>query len=349
MLSSLPPTARSAVERYRTHRDLRWRRVPSFRVHPGRGTSTVYYLVPDVTAPHGGVRVAYRHVDLLNALGQPAAVLHDTPGFRATWFPNSTRVTDTRALRFGADDLLVVPEVYAPSMHSINPDARVLVFNQGAYITFDALDPDRTRIGSPYRDIGRLAGIMTVSRDSAELLSLSFPDVPINIARPVVDGSIFHPGREPGREAFAYVLTRRRQERNQVLHMLRARGLTWEPVPLTGMSETQVAETLRRTAVFMSLSDRDGFGLPPAEAMASGCYVVGYSGGGGDEFFDPNYCAPVRSTAELVRALEHTMAMSPAELATAGGRASAAILDRYHADGLRQDLERIFTPLLLSR
>jgi glycosyltransferase involved in cell wall biosynthesis len=349
MLPSLPSTARGAVGRYRAYRDLKWRRIPTIDVRPARGSSTVYYLVPDVATPHGGVRVAYRHVDLLNALGQPAAVLHDTPGFRATWFPNSTRVLDTRTLRFGADDLLVVPEVYGPSMHSIDPEARVLVFNQGAYITFDALDPDRTRDGSPYREIGRLEGIMTVSRDSADLLSLSFPDVPIDIARPVVDGSIFHPGRQPGGRAFGYVLTRRQHERNQVLHLLRARGLTWEPVPLTGMSETQMAETLRRTAVFLSLSDRDGFGLPPAEAMASGCYVVGYPGGGGEEFFDPDYCAPARSTAELVRALERAMTTSPAELAAAGGRASAAILDRYHADGLRQDLERIFTPLVLGR
>ena len=349
MSPSVPATARRAVDRYRAHRDLRWRRVPPVTVHPARGTSTIYYLVPDVAAPHGGVRVAYRHVDCLNALGQPAAVLHDASGFRATWFPNSTRVVATRSLRFGADDLLVVPEVYAPSMHTIDPQARVLVFNQGAYLTFDALDPNRTGDGSPYRDIARLEGIMTVSRDSADLLSLSFPDVPIDIARPVVDGSIFHPGPEPGRQAFSYVLTRRHHERNQVLHMLRTRGLGWQPVPLTGMCETQVAEALRRTALFLSLSDRDGFGLPPAEAMASGCYVVGYTGGGGEEFFDPDYCTPVRSTAELVRALERAMTMSPADLAAAGAQASAAILGRYHADGLRQDLARIFTPLVAGR
>jgi glycosyltransferase involved in cell wall biosynthesis len=349
MLPSLPSAARRAVGRYRTHQDLRWRRVPPIRVHPACGAATVYYLVPDVATPHGGVRVAYRHVDCLNALGQPAAVLHARPGFRATWFPNATRVVDARTLRFASGDLLVVPEVYGPSMHTIDPEARVLVFNQGAYLTFDALDPDRTGDGSPYRDIGRLEGIMTVSRDSADLLSLSFPDVPIDIARPVVDGSVFHPGAEARRDAFAYVLTRRQHERNQVLHVLRSRGLGWEPVPLTGMSEAQVARTLRRTAIFLSLSDRDGFGLPPAEAMASGCYVVGYPGGGGEEFFDPDHCSPVRSTAELVRALERAMTTSPAELAAAGARASAAILGRYHEDGLRQDLERIFTPLVLGR
>lgn len=293
--------------------------------------------------------MAYRHVDLLNAMGQPAAILHERPGFRATWFPNTTRVLDTRTLTFRADDLLVVPEVYGPSMESIDPDVRVLVFNQGAYITFDMLDPDRTGDGSPYRGINRLEGIMTVSQDSANLLALAFPDVRIGIARPVVDRSVFHPGSGPRRQAFAHVITRRHHERNQVLHMLRARGVGWESVPLTGMSEAQVAETLRSTPVFLSLSDRDGFGLPAAEAMASGCYVVGYTGGGGEEFFDPDHCAPVTSTIDLVRALERAMTSSPDELYAAGQRASTAILGRYHEEGLRQDLDRILTPLVSGR
>jgi len=323
--------------------------VPQIRVHPGTGAPTVYYLVPDVDTPHGGVRVAYRHVDLLNDLGVRAAVLHAAPGFRATWFPNATRVVDHGSLRFCADDLLVVPEVYGPSMHTIDPEARVLVFNQGAYLTFDALDLEDTRPGSPYGEIGRLEGIMTVSRDSAHLLSLSFPDVPIHIARPVVDGGLFHPGPPPDRRAFAFTVTRRGPERNQVLHMLRALGVDWDPVPLTGMSELQMAETLRETPLFVSFSDRDGFGLPPAEAMASGCYVVGYPGGGGEEFFDPGYCSPVRSTAELVTELQRVMGLPLPELAAVGRRASAAVLQRYDEDGLRDDLVRIFAPLTAMR
>ncbi|WP_134742396.1 glycosyltransferase [Nocardioides sp. 503] len=346
MLPSASEAARAVVGRYRSHRELRWRRVPSIRVHPARGTPTIYYLVPDVDTPHGGVRVAYRHVDLLNALGLRAAVLHTAPGFRATWFAHTTRVVDSQGLRFGADDLLVVPEVYGPSMRHLDPGIRVLVFNQGAYLTFDALDLDTTAPGSPYRDLGRLEGIMTVSRDSAELLAMSFPDVPVDVARPVVDGRLFHPGPVPDRRAFAYAPSRRPQERNQVLHMLRALGVGWQPVPLTGMSEGQVAETLRRVPLFVSFSDRDGFGLPPAEAMACGAYVVGYPGGGGEEFFDPGYCSPVRSTAQLVRELQRVMALPLDTLAAAGRRASAAVLHRYHEDGLRADLLRICAPLM---
>nr|BFF09376.1 hypothetical protein GCM10025699_06790 [Microbacterium flavescens] len=80
--------------------------------------------------------------------------------------------------------------------------------------------------------------------------------------------------------------------------------------------------------------------------MACGCYVVGYSGGGGDEFFDPGYCTPVGSTLELIRELERTMRRPLDDLARAGAHASAVILDRYSADGLRADLSAIYAELV---
>lgn len=349
MSTSAATAARAALGRYRSHRDRRWRRLPRIPLRPGGGTPTTYYLVPDVDTPHGGVRVAYRHVDLLNELGFPAAVLHTRHGFQATWFPHTTRVVDTGSLRFRKDDLLVVPEVFGPSLHTLEPETRVLVFNQGAYITFDALDLDATEPGSPYRGLSRLEAIMTVSLDSAELLSMTFPDVPLHIARPVIDPRVFHPGPTPTRRAFALTTTRRPQERHQLLHTLRAVGVDWTPVPLSGMSEQQVAETLRRTPLFVSLSDRDGFGLPPAEAMACGCHVVGYPGGGGEEFFRPDYCTPVRSTAQLVREIQRLTALPLGELAATGRRASEAVLARYDESGLREDLLGVYEPLVAVR
>ncbi|MHB1802499.1 MAG: hypothetical protein ACYCU5_12725 [Actinomycetes bacterium] len=38
---------------------------------------TIYYVVPvNTQAPFGGVRVMYRHVDILNAHGMPASIVH---------------------------------------------------------------------------------------------------------------------------------------------------------------------------------------------------------------------------------------------------------------------------------
>jgi hypothetical protein len=48
---------------------------------------------------------------------------------------------------------------------------------------------------------------------------------------------------------------------------------------------------MRDSLVFLSIGYPEGFSLPPAEAMSSDCFVVGYHGNGGD--FHEDYCRPV--------------------------------------------------------
>src|SRR5437588_250909 len=52
----------------------------------------IYYGCPDKNYPVGGIRVNYRHVDVLNRNGFDAFVLHHYFPFRCTWFENDTRV-----------------------------------------------------------------------------------------------------------------------------------------------------------------------------------------------------------------------------------------------------------------
>ena len=53
----------------------------------------------------------------------------------------------------------------------------------------------------------------------------------------------------------------------------------------------------------MAFTYQEGFGLPAAEAMACGNYVVGYHGFGGSEFFHPEFTAPIETGDVLQFAL----------------------------------------------
>lgn len=325
-----------------------YRTPPRLQVRPATTPTTVYYLAPHGRTASGGVRVIYRHVELLNEMGIPAAVLHKVSGFRAGWFESSARVVSPRTIQLEDNDILVVPEFYGPGLRWLPPNVRLLIFNQGGYHTFDALDRDSTGPGAPYAGLDQLIGVVTVSEDSRALLQHAFPQLPIALCRVVVDGSLFHPGAEPARRQIAYTTTRREEEREQLLHILRARGVDWELAPIAGLTETAVAEVLRRSALFLSFSDRDGFGLPPAEAMACGSYVVGYPGGGGTEFFDPAYSHPVNSLLEFAQAVEDATTRPLEDLAESGRRASGAILTRYSTEGLLADLDELYAPLVTA-
>lgn len=128
-----------------------------------------------------------------------------------------------------------------------------------------------------------LVALLTVSEDSEAVLAHTFPWIPVFRARPVVDGSVFFPDDQERRQRIGFTISRRPDEREQLLHILRARGVLdgWELVPIAGRSEASTAEILRSYPIFLSFSDREGFGLPPAEAMASGCYVIGFPASAG--------------------------------------------------------------------
>jgi hypothetical protein len=334
---------RDALRRVASGRELR-RRTPAEVKYDSDspGTGTVYYLCPDDDKPSGGIRVIYRHVDLLNAAGRDAVVLHERPGFRVGWFRNETRVLAAKDVTLGREDLLVVPEYYGPGLDALPAGCRKVVFNQNAYSTFARVPFAQTGPGAPYAGAPGIEALLTVSRDNAALLRHAFPGLPVHVARVVVDERVFHPGAVPAGRRIGYMPRRRAEEQEQLLHILRGRGVLdgWELLPIDGMSEAETAEALRGCAVFLSFSEREGFGLPPAEAMASGAFVVGFTGLGGRDFFDPAFCAPI-TEADLLAfavAVEEALQRDPGSLSSAGLAASKHVLSQYHEEGLREDL-----------
>lgn len=345
---------RTAVKAASQARDMRSRRPPSLTVSASGRNPVVRYLTPDDNTPHGGIRVNYRHVDLLNAAGIEATVLHSRRGFRCDWFANDTRVTSASDARLSTEDILVVPEFYAPGFHLLPPGLRKVIFNQGPYYTFARVPFDPTaRSGAPYTDLANLVAMLTVSEDGAALLRETFPDTPVRLARPVVDREVFWPAGTVAGRRIAYLPRRRQLQRNHLLHMLHASGVFtgWELVPIDGRTEHETAELMRGSAIFLSFSEREGFGLPPAEAMASGCYVVGFTGMGGRDFFDPAYCTPVPEDnlvayLHAVRDAIRRYDTDPEDLSKAGLSASERILGRYTEEGLLGDLLQLYRPLL---
>jgi hypothetical protein len=343
---------RRVVAAARHSQHVRWRRPPEITVS-GRGSGRVYYLSPDRTTPSGGVRNIYRHVDELNALGIDAAVLHTKPGFRCHWFINTTRTVAAREALLGERDVLVVPEIYGPGLHRLPAAPIKIVFNQGAYITYDFIPFAESEAGAPYAGVPNLAALLTVSEDSESLLAHTFPGIPVHRARPVIDASIFYPEDAPVARRITYTVSRRSEEREHLLHILRSRGVLegWELAPIQGRTEAATALMMRTSALFLSFSDREGFGLPPAEAMASGCYVVGFTGLGGREYFDPEHSCPVPENDVLAYARSAEAAMAAfhqdsAAVIKKGRLASERVLARYTSAGLRDDLLALYGPIL---
>lgn len=355
LAAPIDDVARHVLREVRRRRQSRRQQIPAVRTDLAARsrTTTVFYLAPDWDVPSGGIRMMYRHVDMLNAAGIPAFVLHERPGFSCTWFEHDTPVRAVPQVLLTSRDILVVPELYGPTMDTIPSRLRTVVFNQNAYLTFDGVSQAASRVGAPYRKLAGLEGILAVSFDNVEYLRFAFPDLRVERVRCGIDAEVFHPGKDlPGRR-IGVMPRKRARDLGQVLHLLGAHGSLegWEVVSIENRSERETAELMRSCALFLSFSEREGFGLPPAEAMACGCYVTGFTGLAGREFFQPEFSAPVdegdvlafaRSVDRLLREYEST----PLPLRQAGLAASTFVLDMYSLERQRRDLIRFFAELL---
>lgn len=323
--------------------------LPRLRAGARTGPPVAWFACPDWDLPSGGVRAIYRKVDLLAAAGYAAAVVHTRPGFACTWFPHATRVVPAPAVRLRPDDLVVVPELYASSMAALPPGVRRVVFNQNVYRTFAGAPAT----GSPYTDDPDLVAALVVSEANADYLRHAFPALRVEVVRNGVDPRLFHvPPARPGRR-LALVPSKRPADAAQLLALLRLRGVLdgWEVVPIDWTDEATFAATLRATTVFVALGVQEGFGLPAAEAMACGCAVVGFSGFGGRELFDPSWATEVSDgdVLALARAVEALLARcdrDPQGVRAEGLRAAAAVAVRYSPAAERADVLRVLGPLL---
>ena len=91
-------------------------RTATARQGPASSPPTAWFLCPHNKSPSGGVRKLYHCVDILNAAGLNAAILHELPGFRCSWFENTTRIVSADDITLGPRDIFVVPEVYGQSI-----------------------------------------------------------------------------------------------------------------------------------------------------------------------------------------------------------------------------------------
>ena len=102
--------------------------------------------------------------------------------------------------------------------------------------------------------------------------------------------------------------------------------------------------------VFLNFPIREGFPLPPLEAMACGCIVIGYSGRGGDEYLLPDCSFPVPEgdSIEYARVVETVIdeyTKKDERLAAISRAAIDLVSTEYTMDRQDRETVEVFTQL----
>lgn len=248
---------------------------------------TITYLCQVSNRPVGGVKVLYRHSEMLVANGIDSNIFHpEDPAFSCTWFEHHVRSRAIAPFNV-ASDFIVIPEIWASKFgpKCIEEQIKYAIFVQNGYLINPPIAPDlEARQRTVYENASL---IMSISEDTTAIIELTYPGVEkqkIIRLLPTVSKR-FRPGSKKKRIAF---MPRKLPMHAQFVWNLLKLYLPpeWEVAVIDNKSEDEVAAILAESAIFLSFSEFEGFGLPPIEAAMAGNVVVGYTGQGAREYFE---------------------------------------------------------------
>ena len=256
----------------------------------------LFLCLPDVERAIGGVKQLYRHAEIIQELGHKSFVITENEGFRPGWFESKA---DTKCIgevinneKICLDNtILVMPETYAGANQSnlYGWDVRnfkKVIFNQNAYYTTRGQTMDT--VDKFYND-NNVLHVLAISEDTYEYLNTIMGIGDENMTR--IINSIedyFKPSHK--KEKIIHWMPRKNSEESiEVIKTLSKiniiNGNKWRGEGLDNMEHVKIAERLNSSSIFLSFGSPEGFGLPVAEAMAAGNWVIGYTGMGARELF----------------------------------------------------------------
>src|SRR5690606_34782868 len=273
----------------------------------------IYFISPSNAEPTGGVKQIYKMVEILNENGINAVLLLKKRA-DVKWFTTNVPVEISpylfkkiklsylnqsptmlekihlfflkqRSIDIQPDSILVFPEIYGPNINKIEPSVKKVIFNQNCYYSRHQYQNEDLK-DNPYSSKNTL-GTIVVSTDSYKYIKFTIPQHKTFLQRIGVNTEIFC-FSDKKEKIISYMPRKLREDSNQIINILKIRNQVpgWRIVAIENKNESEVAEILKESAIFLSFNHREGFGLPPLEAMSCGCYIIGYHGEGGKEYLN---------------------------------------------------------------
>lgn len=228
----------------------------------------IFHRLPYNGNPSGGIKCHYQLCSLERELGYDAFIVYDTLSQVPSWFKYDVPHLSESQMDAIADknrDLIVGWEDIEPLLRS--GFAKRVSYIQGEVFV--------NRL-NPYQGVD----LWISSRYNEESLP-QFHARERQFVSPFIDRSVFYlPDESVCPKDIAISVQQRKGGEDIVQNMRHISDITVIP----DCSEENFSTYLRRSKIFIAHSFPEGLGLPGLEAMACGCLVVGFTGGGGKDY-----------------------------------------------------------------
>lgn len=240
----------------------------------------IVYVTATPQSKTGGNKMAFRHVEALNALGYRAVVRRPGQVPPPAWFRHDAPMEDA-STPLGADDVLVLPEDQVELLEWCAglPNRKVVFCQNPIGLTGAGLAVVSPEVRRAYRTF------IACGQGVASLIARYFDYDLISVTPAFADERLFRPA--PKARVIACSPRKRPVEQRAIRYMferLHPAAAEWRWELLEDLSEAETAAAMGRASVFLSLARMEAVALTILEAMASECLVAGFTGIGPREY-----------------------------------------------------------------
>jgi hypothetical protein len=178
---------------------------------------------------------------------------------------------DNENVKMSAADFLIIPEIFANVMNQTKdlPCKRIILCQNVNYIT------EFIPLGSSWADY-KIFDVITTSEIQADDIKSLFPYVRTQVINPSIP-NYFRNNDEPKKLVIS-IVTKDQTNVNKIVKQFHWKYPQYSWVTFTdlrGLNREKFADTLRESAITITIDDDAYFGYSPIEAIKSGSLVIG--------------------------------------------------------------------------
>jgi FkbM family methyltransferase len=262
-----------------------WKNSLEGRIHKSKSPKfrLIFFLAP-FSVPFGGVATIVEHVRILVDNGISAWIAMSEQPAQDFYQTDVSTIIYNNSLDVTEHDICIFPEGLLGYMRVVkgSPARRLMLCQNYYYLPFT----ENPELGFDEYQLDGVIATCVANRAYLEDI-YKLKDVPL--IPYAIDTTVYHRKLKKIRQ-IAFMPRKLVGDIVFIRHNFLRMFPEYSDVPwiaIDKMPKHQVANVLAQSAIFLSLSDKDPLGLPPLEAMASGCVVAGFHGGGGLEYMTP--------------------------------------------------------------
>lgn len=265
----------------------------------GKTTDYIKSLGSNDKKAVGGVKVILQHCLMLREQGINAVAVH-MGRYKGEVFGLDIHYINRRKARklIRSDDIVVASEFAPYDIYEFKSKNNVLFMQSIRAMT--RLKEEHKNLD--YFQIG-FKEVITCSDFCTSIIKQQM-GIEATTVTNGIDTTAFTPNLGLRKEKQVLLLTRKHPEDIEKIKKL-ASGLDFNFVTAEGLTQEELVCKYQESDIFVPTGYPEGFGLTPLEAMLCGCVVVGFTGGGAQEFMIHNETALVASDGDCVEVVRN--------------------------------------------